>query len=135
MSASEDLSELVQAAQSYLDAFYTSDIALMRRVFHPSCRLFSNRDGELQDEVLESYLQRVAARPSPASLGQPRMDEILTIDRSSPECAMIKCRAARLPRLYTDYISLLRIDGRWQVMSKTFSWEIVDASSEGFELA
>ena len=122
MLASETHRELMLAAQAYFDAFYTSDIEQMRAVFHPGARLFSYEAGVLQDEGLEDYLKRVAARPSPASLGQPRHDAILLVDQAGPELAMIKSQAARLPRVYTDYITLLKIDGHWRVMSKTFTW-------------
>jgi putative lumazine-binding protein len=35
--------------------------------------------------------------------------------------------ARRAPRLYTDFLSLLRIEGRWQIVAKTYSWTTLPA--------
>lgn len=126
MSNTTPHAALVDALQMYFDAFYTSDLRLLRTIFHPSARLYSYQDGVLQDEDLETYLARVAERPSPESLGQARMDEVILIDRADDGCAVAKTRAARLPRLYTDYVTLLNFDGQWRVMSKTFTWTLVE---------
>jgi len=64
----------------------------------------------------------VRSRPSPQSLGERRHDAILAIAATSEGAAFATLRTARAPRLYTDYLSLLRIDGRWRIVAKTFSW-------------
>ena len=46
---------------------------------------------------------------------------MLSIDKSGPEVALAKVQIAIGPRLYTDYLNLLRIDGRWQIVSKIYS--------------
>lgn len=130
LSTQQDYQEVIAAVQDYFDAFYESDIEKMRRVFHPDCRLFSYQDDALQAEDLEPYLERVAARPSPASLGHLRYDKILMIDKVAPELALIKSQAARLPRLYTDYVTMLKIQDQWRVMSKTFSWVLIEGEPD-----
>src|SRR3546814_3634307 len=94
----------------------------MRRVFHPCCHRYSAPDGVLDDSDLESYLARVASRESPLALKQKRYDAILSIDCTAEGAAFVRLRTARAPRLYTDYLSLLKIDGRWQIVAKTFGW-------------
>src|SRR3546814_19196354 len=100
------------------------DVEKMRRVFHPCCHLYSAPDGALDDSDLESYLARVASRESPLALKQKRYDAILSIDCTAEGAAFVRLRTARAPRLYTDYLSLLTIDGRWQVVAKPFGWEL-----------
>src|SRR3546814_16035090 len=104
------------------------DVEKMRRVFHPCCHLYSAPDGALDDSDLESYLARVASRESPLALKQKRYDAILSIDCTAEGAAFVRLRTARAPRLYTDYLSLLKIDGRWQIVAKTFGREIGRAS-------
>ena len=94
----------------------------MKRIFHPQCRLSSAADGIVSDLDIETYYARVKDRPSPRSLNQPRYDAILGILASGEGAATAMLRTARAPRLYTDFLHLLRVDGRWQIIAKTYSW-------------
>ena len=49
------------------------------------------------------------------------VDGIITIDQSGPECAFAKVMIALGENRYTDYLTLLKLDGRWQVIGKTFT--------------
>ena len=114
--------EIARALSPYFDGLYEGDVAKMRAIFHPQCHLYSAPEGHLDDASLESYFARVQTRPSPKSLNQKRHDAILGITTSGEGAAIAILRTARAPRLYTDYLSLLKIDGRWQIIAKTFSW-------------
>jgi hypothetical protein len=50
----------------------------------------------------------------------------LTVDIVSPTMAFVKLKCAIPPRFFTDQLSLLKIDGRWQVAQKVFSTEVRD---------
>jgi hypothetical protein len=58
----------------------------------------------------------VRERPSPKSRGLPRHDRILQIDQASPTAAFVKLQCAIPPRYFTDYLSLLKVEGagRWR---------------------
>ena len=114
--------DIVHALRFYFDGLYEGDVGKMREIFHPCCHLYSAAEGKLSDDGLEGYLARVATRPSPKSLGEQRRDAVLGIQATAEGAAFATLRTARAPRLYTDYLSLLRIDGRWRIVAKTFSW-------------
>lgn len=122
MSNQSIYAEITAALQAYFDGLYDGDVALMKRIFHPECRLFSAPDGAANEMDIETYYARVNERPSPRSLNQQRHDAILAISASGEGAASAVLRTARAPRLYTDFLHLLLIDGRWQVVSKTYSW-------------
>jgi hypothetical protein len=117
--------ENVAALQPYFDGLYDGDVAQMERIFHPSCRLSAAPDGAVSHLDLAAYYASVKARPSPRSLNQPRYDAILAILASGEGAATAVLRTARAPRLYTDFLSLLRIDDRWQIVAKTYSWTMI----------
>ena len=114
--------EIAAALTNYFDGFYESDTDKLKRIFHPSCHLYYAPDGALQDDDMETVYARVRDRTAPQATGQPRMDEILSIDKSAEGSALAKVRIAIGDRWFTDYLSLLRIDGRWQIIAKSFSW-------------
>jgi len=114
--------EIAAALAPYFDGLFEGDSKKMREIFHPRCLLHSAPGGTYDASDLESYLKRVEGRPSPKSLGQRRFDTILSISATAEGAAFAALRTARAPRLYTDYLSLLRIEGRWWIVAKTFSW-------------
>jgi len=44
----------------------------------------------------------------------------VSIDFSGPTTAIAKVECQLPPRYFTDYLTLLKVDGRWQIISKTF---------------
>ncbi len=113
--------EITHALSNYLDGFYEGDVEMLRQVFHPAAHLYSATGGTLVNDDMETVYARVAARPSPASKAERRHDRILSIDKSGPESALAKVQIAIAPKLYTDHLSMLKLDGRWQIISKTFT--------------
>jgi hypothetical protein len=68
-------------------------------------------------------LEAVRNRPSPKAQGLSRHDEILQVDESSPTTAFVKLKCAIPPRFFTDYLCLLKVEGRWQIVQKVFATE------------
>ena len=62
--------------------------------------------------------------PSPQASGLARHDEVLSVDIVGPTMAIVKLKCAIPPRYFTDLLSLLKIDGRWQVAQKVFMTEL-----------
>jgi hypothetical protein len=71
---------------------------------------------------MDAVYTRVASRTPPAAENQKRLDHVLSIDKSGPEAALAKVQIAIGPRLYTDYLNILQIDGRWQIVSKIYTY-------------
>lgn len=130
--------EISEALAPYFDGFYHCDVATLQRIFHPSAHLYSAADGPLQDDPMDAVYDRVSGRASPASGRHKRIDRILSIHKSGPESALATVQIGIGEKLFTDYLSLLRIDGRWQIISKTYTYvpieiEVEDAISEAAE--
>ncbi len=118
----QSYAEIAQALQIYFDGFHEGDVDTLRRVFHPNAHLYSSTDGSLVDDDMTAVYARVEGRVAPATKGETRNDRILSIDRSGPESALAVVQITIAPKLFTDYLSLLKIDGRWQIISKTYTF-------------
>ncbi len=117
----DEQSSLLDTIHSYLDGFYAGDVAKLATVFHPTCALTQSCDGELHIIKRGLWLEMVQQRPSPAALGLPRVDQILSVDMVGPHMAHVKLKCAIVPRYFTDMLSLLKVEGRWQVVQKVYS--------------
>jgi Putative lumazine-binding len=109
--------------QTYLDGLYEGDADKLAAAFHPTSALTGCTDGNIQITPRDAWLTAVRGRPSPKSQGAARGDEILSIDVAGPTMAFVKLRCQIPPRYFTDQLSLLMIDGRWQVAQKVFQTE------------
>ena len=125
----DSFDEIARALVAYFDGFYRGDVGLLREIFHPSAHLYTAGAGPLQDDAMEAVYARVRGRTPPAATEQRRQDRILLIDRSGPEAALAKVQLAIGPRLFTDYLSLLRLDGRWRIIAKVYSWVEIDLAA------
>jgi hypothetical protein len=111
--------------QCYLDGLHEGDAAKIARAFHPTSALTSiSEAGELAITPRDVWLENVRNRPSPKQRGLSRHDEVLSIDLVGATMAYVKLKCAIPPRFFTDQLSLLKIDGRWQVAQKIFMTEL-----------
>ncbi len=125
MTGTDDIKIIEGVIQSYLDGLYEGDVSKIAGVFHPTSALTSvTNDGQLDITPRDKWLDKVRARPSPQHQGLPRHDHVLTIDLVGPTMAYVKLKCAIPPRFFTDQLSLLKIDGRWQIAQKIFMTEM-----------
>jgi 4-oxalocrotonate tautomerase len=64
----------------------------------------------------------VMRRSSPASRGERRHDRILALRIVGPTWAAAEVQLSIGPKLFTDLLSFLKLDGRWQIVSKVFGY-------------
>jgi Putative lumazine-binding len=123
MAVVGDFTAIAAVVALYFDGLHFSDTSRLRQVFHPQAQYVCVTDGTLLYRDMAEYFPVVDARPSPASRGEVRRDEIVSIDFAGPVTARVVLRCAIGPRLFTDFLTLIQLDGRWQVISKVFHYE------------
>ena len=118
---SSDVAEVEKVLQVYFDGLYEGDTKKLGAAFHPASHLYSAApDGKAVDMPRADWFKMVEGRPSAKSKGSERRDRIVSIDFSGPATAFAKVECQIPPRYFTDYLTLLKADGRWQVISKSF---------------
>jgi 4-oxalocrotonate tautomerase len=119
---SADFNGVAAVVVTYFDGLYFSDTKRLAQVFHPKAQYVCVTDGTLLHRDMAEYFPVVDARPSPASKGEARRDEIVSVDFVGPVTARATLRCAIGNRLFTDFLTLIHLDGRWQVISKVFHY-------------
>ena len=117
----DERNAIEQIVQTYLDGLYEGDADKLASVFHETSALTYEQDGKLTVLPREQWLKAVRERGSPKSKGLTRDDAILLVDQSGPATALVKVKCQIPPRYFTDYLSLLKVDGRWVVAQKVFA--------------
>ena len=119
-SGGGDIAALQSVIGDYFDGLYHSDTTRLARVFHPRAVYASATGGSLLVRDMAEYFPVVDARPSPASRGEVRTDRIVALEFLGPDTARATLDCSIADKAFTDWLTFLRVDGRWQVMSKIF---------------
>ena len=117
----DERAAIEQTIQTYFDGLYDGDADKLASIFHEAAALTYEQDGQVTVLPLAQWLKAVRERPAPKARGLARDDAILLLDQSGPTTALVKVRCQIPPRYFTDYLSLLKIDGRWLVVQKVFA--------------
>ena len=118
-----DRDAVTQALTTYFDGLYHSDTKRLRQVFHPRAIYACATDENLLYLTMDEYFPIVDKRPSPASKNEARHDRIRSIELAGPATAFARVECAIEPKHFTDFLTLVFVDGRWQIMSKVFHYE------------
>lgn len=111
---------LAQLLRDYGDALFDGDVGKLGALFHPQAMLYGEVRGQPYRKTLAQYLEVVAGRRSPRALGEQHGMNVLSIEVTHT-IALARMRCVMLGFDYTDYLSLVNTDGRWQIVSKVFT--------------
>ena len=120
----DDRSAIEQTIQTYFDGLYEGDADKLASIFHETSALTYEQDGQLVVLPLAQWLKAVRERPAPKAKGLARDDAILLIDQSGPTTAFVKVKCQIPPRYFTDYLNLLKVDGRWTIVQKVYATRV-----------
>lgn len=91
----------------------------LQRAFHPTAQLLtSDETGSLRALTQLEWYERVRQTPD----REKPSATILHIDRAG-NAAIAKTRMTFSNGQFTDYLSLLKIEGRWVIVNKIYQWE------------
>ncbi len=119
-----DRSTVEALVQHYFDAVHEGDADKLGAIFNPTADLRWLEKGELRVLAMPAWLDYFRKRPSAKAEGKAREDFIVTIDRSDESTAFIKVRCQLPPRYFTDYLVAMKLADGWQIVSKSFRYDM-----------
>lgn len=112
---------IITLLDNYFELMHAQDMSLYDQVFHESASLFGVPDGALNIRSFEVYKDAMLNRQSPAEKGEARRDEILFVDQLNDSLAVARVQLEMMGGVMQDYLSLLKIDGKWLIVAKTWA--------------
>jgi len=119
-----DETAIKQTIQYYFDGGRMGDSVTLRKAFHPDARMLFVRDSAFTAIPIGEYITRVGQNPPKPGAVDSTKRRIVNIDVAG-DAAVAKLELERPDMLVTDYMSLLRIDGKWVIVNKIFSRTMV----------
>lgn len=105
------------AIENYFLGHATGNGDYFRKVFHPDSKLFWIKDGKLTQLTSDEYISRASGKPPDDEAQRKR--SILSVDITG-NAAVVKVLLDYPSARLTDYMSMLKIDGEWKIVNKTF---------------
>lgn len=102
---------------NYLQGHITGDPEFIRRAFHKDARIMAFREGKLLDWGVEEYATRFNGKPAVDEARRKRKIESIDI---SGTAAVVKITLDYPTVRFVDYMSLLKINGEWKIVNKSF---------------
>ncbi len=115
---------VTEVLQLYFMGLYHSDVNLLGQALHPRAIYATATGGELTYRTMDEYLPIVAARPSPHSRGESRRDAVESIEFAGAAHAFARVRCSIGKKDFTDLLTLVFDDQRWQILSKVFHYDL-----------
>ena len=109
---------IAQVAQDYFDGMFYGDEAKLQRAFHADAFIIGHFEGELEWSSLSAFIDLCIAESTMAA-GESYEARIESIDITG-DSAVAKVINLYLGIWFTDYLSMLERDGRWQIINKLY---------------
>lgn len=119
-----DTAALCAVLRDYFDGLYHCDTKKLATVFHPQATYATATEGRLLKLGMDEYFPIVDKRVPPASRNETRRDRIISIEFAGPVTALARVECAIGPKFFTDLLTFIKLDGRWQIIAKVFHYDL-----------
>ena len=103
--------------ENYIKGHETGNSEFMRKAFHTEGKLVFMRDGKFATRTFEEYIGGMSGKPAADETKRKRRIESVDIAGNAASAKIILDYPTTK---FTDYMSLLKIDGEWKIVNKTF---------------
>ncbi len=103
--------------QLYFQGHATGNGDYFRKAFHADAKLFWVKDGALAQRTSTEFVAGAAGKPADDEARRVRTIAMIDI---AGDAAIAKVELAYPDATLVDYLSLLKIDGKWVVINKIF---------------
>lgn len=106
--------------ENYLRGHATGDPEFMRKAFHTEGNLIFIRDGKYTTRSFADYIAGMSGRPAPDEEKRKRWIESVDV---AGNAAFGKIVLDYPTGRFVDYMTLLKINGEWKIVNKSFHFE------------
>ncbi len=115
-----DFQAIIATIQLYFNGAYEGDALQLTKAFHPQARITGSIQGNGYDWSLTEFIARVCSKPTAQDKHEIFDKQVIAID-TTHDIAMVKTKVIASGIIFTDYITLLKINGIWCIRHKSFT--------------
>lgn len=113
----QDYEEVLAAMEGYVNGLKTGNVAELKKTFHKDAIMYGHLGNDLSQgsiDNLYTYVEKFGAAPN--------IKTNLTVLHKTPTTAVVRIEMEHdaADEDFTDFHSLIKIDGEWKVVAKLF---------------
>lgn len=117
INAVQDYEDVLAAMEGYVQGLKTGNVAELKKTFHQNAIMYGHLGDDLSEgsiDNLYTYVEKFGAAPN--------IKTNLTVLHKTPTTAIVRIEMEHdaADEDFTDYHSLIKINGEWKVVSKLF---------------
>lgn len=116
-----ELTAITNVVNKYAEGCHTGNISLLREAFHPQAMMYGSSGDQTIVAPIEGLYAYIEANEPPAKTGEPHQCIISSIHYNGHAANVETIQESCYGNDYTNYFQLLKVDGQWQIMSKTYN--------------
>jgi len=111
-----DIAAVNEVVLAYYDGMVAGDEVKLARAFHPRASIVGNNRGHLEWQTLEDFVAECKEAAGDKGVYAWRIDGL----SFQGDTALVRIGGQFAGEWYSDDLSLLRIDGVWRIVHKTW---------------
>lgn len=126
VNSKSEMEQITETLMNYIDGTANGDIEKLKKAFHPDFNLYTVTE---QDSLRIRSGAQYIANTKPGEKTN-RIGRIISIDFEK-DAAIAKAEIL-IPnwRIFTDYFLLLKYQGSWKIVQKSYTWKEIPKKEE-----
>jgi hypothetical protein len=118
---SSQYAEISSLLDIYLESQHDFSDSKLDAVFAPEAMVYANWEGGLVAWSLPEFKSMLKTIPNPHENGMPLEGQVASIELLSRNTAMAVVETRLYDDIYSDFLTLIQVSGRWAIYCKVFS--------------
>jgi len=115
-----ELEGILEVIELYKEGVRNGDVDTLNKAFHPQSSMFGWKGEDLFVTPIQGLFDYVGSTPVPAETGEPINFVVTALQVTGKTASVEMVMDNYHDHNFVDYFQLLKSDGRWQIVSKSF---------------
>ena len=112
-----------KAINLYFEGCRNGNVETLKEAFHADATMCGHFGEELMVVPIQGLYDFVSSNPAPAESGEPFEGKVEAIEVAGTVASAKVTEKSYMGHDFTDFFNLLKIEGRWWIVSKVFNVE------------
>lgn len=110
-----------RAATLYTEGVHTGNIDMLKIAFHPCAMMYGASGSNITVVEIQGLYNYLAAHEAPSKTGESHACTITSIQHAGNAAMAEVDERSLFGHDYTNYLQLLKIEGKWVIMCKSYN--------------
>ena len=116
-----ELQSIKATVDLYIEGLHTGNIEMLKTAFHPKAMMYGANAKAITVVEIAGLYEFVASNEPPSRTGEPHQCFITPINYAGNAASVEMVEESAYGNDYTNYFQLLKVDGKWLIVSKTYN--------------